>query len=97
MEGARWNRATMCIDETMHGQLYDAMPLILLQPCKRCEKLDNDELLYDAPVFRTSSRKSVTTKSGHASNFVTFFKLKSEKPVNHWMFRGAALLCQIND
>lgn len=97
MEGGRWNRDKMSIDEAENGQLYDCMPIILLHPCKRCDKLNNDGILYDAPVFKTPSRQSRTTKSGHPSNFVTFFKLNSEKPSKHWVFRGVALLCQLND
>lgn len=95
MEGVRWNRDTKCIDEAFNGQLYDCMPLILLQPHKRNDVLD--ECFYEAPVYRTTSRQNVTTKSGHLSNFVTFFKLKSQKPATHWLFRGVALLCQLND
>lgn len=97
MEGARWNRDAMCIDEMMNGQLSDCMPLILLQPYKRSETLDEMECSYEAPVYRTLNRQSISTKSGHSNNFVTFLTLNSKKPATHWMFRGVALLCQLND
>lgn len=95
MEGARWNRDMKCIDETLNGQLYDCMPVILLQPNEQCEV--RESCFYETPIYRTSSRRSSTTKSGHLNNFVTFFTLNSQKPATHWLFRGVALLCQLND
>lgn len=97
MEGARWNRQQMCLDELLNGQLYDSLPLILIEPRKCSEIQRNTDTLYEAPVYRTSNRQSVTSKCGHSTNFVTFLDLKSEKQPVHWMFRGVALLCQLND
>lgn len=95
MEGGRWDRDTKCIDEAMNGQLYDCMPLILLQPSKHSEV--QEKSFYETPVYQTSTRQSVTTKSGHLNNFVTFFALNTQKPATHWLFRGVALLCQLDD
>lgn len=98
MEGGRWNRDTKSIVETLSGQFHDSMPVILISPME-CSKLNSsDALLYEAPVFRTSSRQSFTIKSGHSSNFITFFKLNTvQQPAIHWIFRGVALLCQLDD
>lgn len=87
----------MCIDEVMNGQLYDTMPFILLEPFKRNDTSNKIECIYEAPVYRTSNRQSITTKSGHLNNFVTFMKLNTKKQATHWIFRGVALLCQLND
>lgn len=95
MEGARWNRHSKHIDESFNGQLYDCMPLILLEAKKRINV--NEQTLYETPVYRVSNRQSITMKSGHSNNFVTFFALKTQKQPKHWMFRGVALLCQLND
>lgn len=97
VEGARWNRDKMCLDESLNGQLYDCMPLMLIEPTKRNEMQRDVTSLYEAPVYRTSSRQSITGKSGHSTNFVTFLDLKSDKQPTHWLFRGVALLCQLND
>lgn len=98
MEGGRWNRDKQSIDEALNGQFHDSMPIILIHP-KECSQLHhNNDVLYDAPVFRTSSRQSVTLKSEHSSNFITFFKLNTvEQLAAHWLFRGVALLCQLDD
>lgn len=98
MEGARWNRDTQSIDETVNGQFHDSMPVMLIHPMKRSQLHYNSDMLYEAPVFKTSSRQSVTLKSGHSSNFITFFKLNTvQQPSMHWLFRGVALLCQLDD
>lgn len=98
MEGTRWNRDTKSIDECLNGQFHDSMPVILIHPME-CSQLNHDDaILYEAPVFRTSNRQSFTIKSGHSSNFITFFKLNTvQQPAIHWIFRGAALLCQLDD
>lgn len=95
IEGARWDRTAKCIDEALNGQLYDCMPVILLQPSKRSKV--PEKCFYETPIYRTSTRRSVTTKSGHLNNFVTFFALNGQKQATHWLFRGVALLCQLDD
>lgn len=95
MEGAIWNRNLHCIDESINGQLNDCMPIILLKPIKRMEM--QEQLSYETPVYKTSRRQNISTNSGHSNNFVTYFTLKSQIQATHWLFRGVALLCQLND
>lgn len=98
MEGARWNRDTKSIDESLNGQFYDSMPVILLHPMENSQLHHDNSMLYETPVFTTSNRLSFTMKSGLPSNFITFFKLNTAKqPPIHWLFRGVALLCQLDD
>lgn len=94
MEGARWNQEEMHIDEAFIGQFYDRMPIILLIPCMKTAKSKN---LYDAPVYRTAHRKNVSTKSGHLNSLITYFGFESRKPISHWIDRGVALLCELNE
>lgn len=96
MEGARWNRESFQIDESLIGQFYDTIPIIILKPIELSNK-NVKEVFYDAPVYRTPDRHNTTTKSGHSSNFVTHISLKTEKSPAHWIGRGVALLCQLNN
>lgn len=99
MEGACWNRNTKQIDESPLMQFNDSMPLIILEPHAKCNsntEMDSS-ILYNAPIYRTSSRQSTTTKSGHLNNFVTHMALKSEKSSAHWIGRGVALLLESNE
>lgn len=98
MDGARWNRDTQSIDDALNGQFHDSMPVILLHPMEKSRMHDDNVMLYETPVFTTSSRQSFTIKSGVSSNFITFFKLNTaQTPPMHWLFRGVALLCQLDD
>ena len=59
---------------------------------------EEDELdLYDCPLYRTSRRASSLTSTGHTTNFVTSVNLPSAQLADHWITRGVALLCQLDE
>ncbi|XP_037908989.1 dynein heavy chain 3, axonemal [Hermetia illucens] len=96
LEGARWNRETHALDESFPKILFDQMPVILMEPILKSTKVV-DENKYECPIYKTSERRGVLSTTGHSTNFVMFMELNSKVKPTHWINRGTALLCQLDD
>ena len=86
MEGSRWDREKRVIGESHPKALYDSMPVMWLKPCKK-------EDIFDRPHFVSSTLFT----TGQSTNFVMDMRLPSDQPQSHWIMRGVALLCQLDD
>jgi len=95
IEGARWDRASHILEEQHLKQLTDTMPIIHMIPSK-IEEIDNSNL-YNCPVYKTSARRGTLSTTGHSTNYVMTIGLPSNKPQDHWIIRGVALILQLSD
>nr|XP_026485669.1 dynein heavy chain 3, axonemal [Vanessa tameamea] len=95
LEGARWNREAMQLDESYPKILFDTIPIIWFQPALISDF--NPPPSYFCPIYKTSERKGVLATTGHSSNFVMYITLRSDIPEKHWINRGVASLTQLDD
>ncbi|XP_074137054.1 dynein axonemal heavy chain 3 isoform X2 [Sminthopsis crassicaudata] len=95
LEGARWDRATMEIGESFPKILYDPLPIIWLKPGESSTFLHHN--IYQCPVYKTSARRGTLSTTGHSTNYVLSIELPSMLSQQHWINRGVASLCQLDD
>uniref|UniRef100_A0A3B5QFY2 Dynein heavy chain C-terminal domain-containing protein n=2 Tax=Xiphophorus TaxID=8082 RepID=A0A3B5QFY2_XIPMA len=85
----------MVIGESLPKILFDCLPIIKLKPGEMDKFLH--EKIYVCPVYKTSARRGTLSTTGHSTNYVLSIELPSDKPQKHWINRGVACLCQLDD
>ncbi|KAK3734119.1 hypothetical protein RRG08_000032 [Elysia crispata] len=97
LDGARWDKKAGHLEEQKPRVLIEMIPVIWLQP-KLQEKVDRGVRRYVCPIYKTSERKGVLSTTGHSTNFVMAIYLNTgNMPVQHWIKRSCAALCQTDN
>eukprot|EP00698_Gefionella_okellyi_P007648 TRINITY_DN186_c0_g2_i1.p1 TRINITY_DN186_c0_g2~~TRINITY_DN186_c0_g2_i1.p1 ORF type:complete len:2597 (+),score=793.21 TRINITY_DN186_c0_g2_i1:164-7954(+) len=95
LEGASWDREKGSLADPIPGELFAKMPVIWLSPESITIKPPEDT--YDCPMYKTSTRAGTLSTTGHSTNYVVALHLKSSMPRDHWVRRGVAMLCMLDD
>ena len=72
------------------------MPVIWIEPVI-IDDYNPKEKFYQCPLYKTSTRRGVLSTTGHSTNFVMYLGIKSHIDPEHWVRRGVAMLCQLDD
>jgi dynein heavy chain len=99
------------LDDPLPKILYPSLPYVWFYPVNKIEKVP--ENYYDCPVYITSKRAGELLTSGQSLNFIIHISKKiklilkfkivdlpfddKKYDKNHWVKRGAALLCSLSE
>jgi dynein heavy chain len=78
-----------------HKVAITPFPVIWLEPMLADELIKGKG--YECPLYKTSERKGELTTTGHSTNFIMYLDLPSDVNEEHWIRRGAAMLCMTDD
>ena len=95
LEGAQWDVEEVLLVEQSPKVLFTLAPTMWLKPAPETEM--SQYPFYDCPVYKTSERWGMLSTTGHSTNFVMMVRLPSNKPKEHWIQRGVAMLTQLDD
>lgn len=85
--GASWDEKSQCLSE-LQKVIQQAMPPVLFVFTINCNEL------YECPIYKSVNNLSKKVDLENSSNFICSVLINTKERCEHWIKRGAALLCQ---
>jgi len=95
LEGCKWDAVNRVLGESDPKVLYSRMVMMWFKPVL-LSAVNKDDI-YECPLYKTTERKGVLATTGHSSNFCLLVHVPSNMPMSHWIKRGVAMICSLND
>lgn len=95
LEGCQWDGGAYSLVESDPKVLYTKCPMVWFKPCKPADFITTTT--YDCPIYKTSERRGVLMTTGHSTNHVLDLRVPTNVPPQHWILRGVAILCGLDD
>lgn len=94
MDGARFDRPTGRVADSLPKVMTDTMPVIHFVPT---ELYKRDAADFECPLYKTAVRAGVLSTTGQSTNFVIAVDLPTDRDPDYWVRMGAAMLCALSD
>lgn len=95
LEGCKWDATNRVLGESDPKILYSRMVLMWFKPIIKSQITLKD--VYQCPLYKTTERKGTLSTTGHSTNFCLLVNVPSNLPQGHWIKRGVAMVCSLND
>lgn len=95
LEGCKWDSVNRVLGESDPKVLYTRMAAMWFKPVLKVDM--NFKNIYECPLYKTTERRGVLSTTGHSTNFCLKVHVPSSLPQSHWIKRGVALVCSLND
>eukprot|EP01041_Mallomonas_annulata_P002945 gene2945-5789_t len=95
LEAGRFDRRMMRMEDSYPRVLFDKMPCVWLKPVIAAEY--NPTNVYNCPLYKTSIRAGTLSTTGHSTNFVVSLPVPTVHHEDHWIRKGCAMLCMLDD
>ncbi|XP_072105024.1 dynein axonemal heavy chain 6-like isoform X2 [Mobula birostris] len=106
LDGASWDPKAETLKDCRVGQRFCKMPAIHFLPVKVDSQKGLSRLVkdspvgdryYECPMYRTSQRAGSLSTTSLSSTFIIAVHLPTALPADHWVLRGVALVCQMDN
>lgn len=95
LEGCKWDAVNRMLGESDPKILYSRMVMMWFKPVVKSQINYKD--IYECPLYKTIERKGVLATTGHSSNFCLIVHMPTNMPESHWIKRGVAMVCSLNE